>query len=864
MKKKARRELRLDDRRLVHKRYERERERERERGSMGSVGELRVRALEEYNVGKHADAAELFVAAAEAVGGCAAEGKNEATRDEEAGLRCNASACWLAAGDARESLRCAEAAVEAAPEWCKVHLRKAEAEAAVRDFAAAVESLQTCLSLCRVGDEKDDVVRACAMEKLEAARDAMRIMRELRDDGTNAAGGEKTDPEKGIRELEEAAEERERLPEAKACLELAAARIKAGDMIAGLEQLKEAFAHDATCWQAAFQAGSILWSFGCPALALQWYHRGLSSEPRFLQGHVMMFGLLRRLGYQADEVSESNLRNILAAVPAHLDLSLCLANCLLSVQGRLSDAADALRDALKGPLDGRPRPGTVLRDKPATPSDWFSQGMVEFYLAYVLMIQGFLGEPMALLLLVAEHAPPTVPYLVLTARCAKLIGEEPHFQSAVKALREKLDLAMDDISDDADANDDGYDAKQNENASVNGEEEKLNASPSRSVSRRALIAELLALHDLCALPQLNFLCDKLEVTHALRGCEFAPQSFAWPEQKRALTRAIEKEAHAGGEGGQRTDGDGNLWIVRPSFPVIDAGEKPCVARIEVGERIFQRAQESLLEQRKALPKCADILVQRYVSRPLLLGGRKFSVRLNVVMLRLVPDVLVYLSTCGDVYVSESEYYLVNAGATEGDVDRHLTTCSTRMRPSEQFHSMKAKQEPQYSFDDLESAFGKKQWDTMWSKTCDVAASVVTHLKETLTANSTETSAYAHGTLGIPSMFGIDIVYDEQHMPWVLRLRHKIPESLSLATKAETESLLNAWRLAERLLASEVSGGMSTTTPNGRGGGCCDGDNDGDSRLAALHDPNVLKQLKLHRLTMDDSSANTKGRRRTRG
>ena len=113
--------------------------------------------------------------------------------------------------------------------------------------------------------------------------------------------------------------------------------------------------------------------------------------------------------------------------------------------------------------------------------------------------------------------------------------------------------------------------------------------------------------------------------------------------------------------------------------------------------------------------------------------------------------------------------------------------------------MKAKREPQYSFDHLKDAFGEEQWALMWSNACAAAASAVTQLKRTLVANSSESSAYAHGTLGIPSMFGIDIVYDDSYTPWVLRLRHKVPESLSLATTAETETLLNAWILAEKLL-----------------------------------------------------------------
>ena len=61
------------------------------------------------------------------------------------------------------------------------------------------------------------------------------------------------------------------------------------------------------------------------------------------------------------------------------------------------------------------------------------------------------------------------------------------------------------------------------------------------------------------------------------------------------------------------------------------------------------------EQRRALPSCGEVLVQRYVAAPLLFRRRKFTLRLNVAVLRLAPERLVFLSKACDVHVCGSEY-----------------------------------------------------------------------------------------------------------------------------------------------------------------------------------------------------------------
>ena len=129
-----------------------------------------------------------------------------------------------------------------------------------------------------------------------------------------------------------------------------------------------------------------------------------------------------------------------------------------------------------------------------------------------------------------------------------------------------------------------------------------------------MFAELLTFNDLCSLPQLSFLSNKVDVAPLLGA--HAPKSYTWPEQKRAVARAVE-EAETG-----------TRWIVRPAFPVISAKGEACEAVIVSGDALASTAQRVLMEQRKALPQCSEILVQRYISNPLLFQSRKFTLSLN--------------------------------------------------------------------------------------------------------------------------------------------------------------------------------------------------------------------------------------------
>ena len=305
---------------------------------------------------------------------------------------------------------------------------------------------------------------------------------------------------------------------------------------------------------------------------------------------------------------------------------------------------------------------------------------------------------------------------------------------------------------------------------------------------------------MCSLPQLSILSDKTEVAQCLQDREShcVPPSFLWPEQSRPLQRIIQSGLES------VTDKDDCFWIVRPSYPVMKNNNnnmsdsiQMCTAKICTDSELSSAAQNLLLEQRKAIPKCGQVLVQKYINRPLLLHGYKFTLRFNVVLLRLEPEPRVYLSSVGDVHVCESKYR--HEKESHGDSETHFTCNSTRGSPSQQFHRRISNDTPQHTFQDLKVAFGMENWISIWEHSSRALKSlmprVITNLKQT----HSEASAFAHGSLGIPSMIGFDVLIDEEYKPWVLRVRHKIPESISLATKAEKETMLNAWLLAEELL-----------------------------------------------------------------
>merc|ERR1711991_1197340 len=101
---------------------------------------------------------------------------------------------------------------------------------------------------------------------------------------------------------------------------------------------------------------------------------------------------------------------------------------------------------------------------------------------------------------------------------------------------------------------------------------------------------------------------------------------------------------------------GSMWIA-----------KPAVGTRGVGIRVFNnlRLMELFLQEQQAAG--VDYVVQKYIERPLLIHGRKFDIRIFVLVVSLDP-LVVFLNT--DCYVRFASVPYDAAAVADGLV--HLT------------------------------------------------------------------------------------------------------------------------------------------------------------------------------------------------
>lgn len=166
-------------------------------------------------------------------------------------------------------------------------------------------------------------------------------------------------------------------------------------------------------------------------------------------------------------------------------------------------------------------------------------------------------------------------------------------------------------------------------------------------------------------PQWRFVGTKVGLHSVLDADPTAeaywPESYALPHESRAAMMAARAQP-------------GSLWIVKDS---ASSGG--------YGMRIL--SSESVTEAALAPSKGSnEALLQRYIKRPLLLAGRKFSVRLYVVVLGWPARAWVcsegQLLFCAHDYGSE-----VTAEALTNDRMRHLTNQQLNVKASDADHEL---------------------------------------------------------------------------------------------------------------------------------------------------------------------------------
>ncbi|KAJ1442922.1 tubulin-tyrosine ligase family-domain-containing protein [Ochromonadaceae sp. CCMP2298] len=131
--------------------------------------------------------------------------------------------------------------------------------------------------------------------------------------------------------------------------------------------------------------------------------------------------------------------------------------------------------------------------------------------------------------------------------------------------------------------------------------------------------------------------------------DFHPETFVLPAERESLHRAVRQELSKGKKVGSM----GGLWILKP--PASSCGQG---IKVVTGQQAAQ------------IPKKKKAIVQKYLHRPYLIEGKKFDLRIYVLVAGVDP-LRVYIHDEGLTRISTSKYSLKNIS----DRYAHLTNYS---------------------------------------------------------------------------------------------------------------------------------------------------------------------------------------------
>jgi hypothetical protein len=183
-----------------------------------------------------------------------------------------------------------------------------------------------------------------------------------------------------------------------------------------------------------------------------------------------------------------------------------------------------------------------------------------------------------------------------------------------------------------------------------------------------------------------------------------------------------------------------------------------------GNIILSSSSIPNLEQTPFRPN-EDVLLQKMVEPPLLIDGRKFSLRVYAVYFGandsgVVPTTDVYLSKEGLVKLAAVPFAV--DGDDTYDLRQHMTNSGRdeKMR-QEDFAFLRR---------ELIERHGSSAFDRLWNDLTR-AASCVMNLFEQEAQKNKDLSAYRRGlaALGIPKILGFDFVVDADVRPWLVEV-----------------------------------------------------------------------------------------------
>lgn len=230
--------------------------------------------------------------------------------------------------------------------------------------------------------------------------------------------------------------------------------------------------------------------------------------------------------------------------------------------------------------------------------------------------------------------------------------------------------------------------------------------------------------------------SRMMIKHGRKEFGFAPRTYVLPQDFRCFRQVWEK---TGGK---------EKWIVKP----------PASAR-GTGIRVVHRWSQ--------IPKKRPVIVQQYLSKPKLIGGAKFDLRLYVLVtsfnplrIYMYPDGLVRFASVkytDDInYLSDRFMHLTNYSINKSSATYTSNDCADSCRG----HKWTVK--ALWSYLEKENVNTEK----LWAKIKDIVV-------KTMIAGESSINSLTRGNTTSRyccyELFGIDILLDENLKPWLLEV-----------------------------------------------------------------------------------------------
>ncbi|NWI86657.1 TTLL4 polyglutamylase, partial [Pitta sordida] len=276
---------------------------------------------------------------------------------------------------------------------------------------------------------------------------------------------------------------------------------------------------------------------------------------------------------------------------------------------------------------------------------------------------------------------------------------------------------------------------------------------------------------------------KMQARCGKKEFNFFPQSFILPQDIKLLRKAWE-------EGASR-----QKWIVKP----------PASAR-GIGIQVIHKWSQ--------LPRRRPLLVQRYLHKPYLIGGKKFDLRIYVYVTSYDP-LRIYLFKDGLVRFASCKYSSSMESLSNKFV--HLTNYSVNKKNMEYKSNLDeaACQGHKWALKALWSYLTQKgvNIEAIWEKIKDIVI-------KTIIASETYVNSlvkmYVRRPYCCHELFGFDIMLDENLKPWILEVNisPSLHSNSPLDVSIKGQMIRDLLNLAGFVLPSMDSVAPRTQTRNG--------------------------------------------------